>query len=945
MGEPGTHHHHHHHLSCRPPVAFARCCRPVAEYRCHFSPEGVLIPSDYRVFNQHFNRRSYTRSPASRRSFRQAGWLVRDRFVLISELQFQEPYGTHAVDWLAAKPMLCNREYGYLFDKGTGKPACWLFSPLSDGRLGNQHEFAETSRDLLATLGSFKDVNKSKIGDRIGLCFSLTTPVVDLTLDQIIALPEVTGNGFKFSDGCGVMGRAVAQEIQRAFQLDTLPGAVQVRLGGVKGMLTLRDDFPAFKVGIRPSMVKFRSGDTMLEVKRVAQVKREHNKLFNQAVIIMAHLGVTDEILLDLQEKAFAAYALEHDQGAFGDADAAPGAAGAPHLFGSAEVEYAKKVRLTGKKSTGESFSGLELEAIKASMTQSSAKANLPCSITLMLGVIDEHGILEEGEVLAGNGQIQGQVLIFRSPSMSPGDIQKVTAVPGRAGYPYDHLGETLVFSAKGPRPLADMLAGGDLDGDEYYVIEEASIVDAVTTVGPSAYSKQSDHVAPAIDVQRTFGFRLPTGPPPGFTRAEGHEQGGGDDSHVPNPQDQLQVLSTYMSMGDVVSKSAGAWFIAVDQDGVSSHQAATMATVHKIALDARTGVNRIAPEHMRCMEEILAHHRVPHWKSRQGAQGRGVAISSSIQGLLHANWSSWIAECERLQHRPPSGGYVAAPARGTHTRPRNQLAIQTAGGGGSAGGGAGAGALSAPARDNGRPGANRGNGSGGTTARQAVNDFAAQDVQNMLRMSSKLIEQLSKVHGAETVKALMSVASSQHPQMTAHIQAACTKTHNSKQHHQQRHQGRAAAGSQPLAPPAQHPEARRRVEALQGAAPPRSARQVHTGGTGGIQHRGIQHRGAAGAAAARASYASLPRNQQIQITASTFYSHLWPDEGLMHKCEDAEILRAEYIRWKLTATVPDEDKAEYAGTFFEVNATAACRFAGTPLFSHCPAAPCERVC
>ena len=60
---------------------------------------------------------------------------------------------------------------------------------------------------------------------------------------------------------------------------------------------------------------------------------------------------------------------------------------------------------------------------IKKWMQQSQIKANLGCSITLALGIIDEHGILEEGQVLVGNGKIQGPVLVCRSLCNSPGDI------------------------------------------------------------------------------------------------------------------------------------------------------------------------------------------------------------------------------------------------------------------------------------------------------------------------------------------------------------------------------------------------------------------------------------------------------------------------------------------------------------------------------------------
>jgi len=91
------------------------------------------------------------------------------------------------------------------------------------------------------------------------------------------------------------------------------------------------------------------------------------------------------------------------------------------------------------------------------------------------MGVIDEHDILEENQVLVGNGSIRGKVLICRSPCYDPGDIQIAEAVSKQDLPFYNSLNNSLVFSAKGNRPLADMLAGGDLDGDEFYVIVRCS--------------------------------------------------------------------------------------------------------------------------------------------------------------------------------------------------------------------------------------------------------------------------------------------------------------------------------------------------------------------------------------------------------------------------------------------------------------------------------------
>ena len=60
---------------------------------------------------------------------------------------------------------------------------------MSKGRPG-----LEIQRDqFLAGLGSLGDVKIQKLGDRIGLAFSQTTPIAELSEAQIIAIPGEWG--------------------------------------------------------------------------------------------------------------------------------------------------------------------------------------------------------------------------------------------------------------------------------------------------------------------------------------------------------------------------------------------------------------------------------------------------------------------------------------------------------------------------------------------------------------------------------------------------------------------------------------------------------------------------------------------------------------------------------------------------------------------------------
>ncbi|KAI5480570.1 hypothetical protein MNV49_000266 [Pseudohyphozyma bogoriensis] len=93
------------------------------------------------------------------------------------------------------------------------------------------------------------------------------------------------------------------------------------------------------------------------------------------------------------------------------------------------------------------------------------------------LGVVDELGVLEEGQVFCrtinhrGEDRIvTGKCIIFRAPTRHPGDVQVVEAVDHPA-LQASGLNNVIVFNRRGQRDLPSMLGGGDLDGDDYTLI------------------------------------------------------------------------------------------------------------------------------------------------------------------------------------------------------------------------------------------------------------------------------------------------------------------------------------------------------------------------------------------------------------------------------------------------------------------------------------------
>jgi RNA-dependent RNA polymerase len=114
--------------------------------------------------------------------------------------------------------------------------------------------------------------------------------------------------------------------------------------------------------------------------------------------------------------------------------------------------------------------------------------------------VLDEYSLLKENEVVVlilddtremnpGDDRkrilfdpkpriIEGDVFVTRNPCLHPGDIRLLKAVNSPEIFKaFGHLTNCIVFPQKGRKPLTAMMAGGDLDGDLYFVCWEKTII------------------------------------------------------------------------------------------------------------------------------------------------------------------------------------------------------------------------------------------------------------------------------------------------------------------------------------------------------------------------------------------------------------------------------------------------------------------------------------
>ena len=107
----------------------------------------------------------------------------------------------------------------------------------------------------------------------------------------------------------------------------------------------------------------------------------------------------------------------------------------------------------------------------------------------IFIGIIDEFNLLKEGQVFLKVNKdklhslnsdncfiVEGNVVITRNPCLYPGDIQILEAM-NINDERFHYYQNVLVFSKHGARPIPQIIGGGDLDGDLYFVCWEKKLI------------------------------------------------------------------------------------------------------------------------------------------------------------------------------------------------------------------------------------------------------------------------------------------------------------------------------------------------------------------------------------------------------------------------------------------------------------------------------------
>ncbi|KAK4188591.1 putative RNA dependent RNA polymerase [Podospora australis] len=442
---------------------------------------------------------------------------------------FKDGGADQVIDWLTATPHpLVGRQWRAFFAKDAG-----FRKPPKDYHLGTEqkpvfkeriHFFAESGENIRRLpvskmldwlLGLSKPKNQKqphlKLFSRIQLGLSKTYPAVVLQPHQIRIEPAdiLSPIGRCMNDGIGLMSPSVARKVRDALGLTEIPSAIQARIGPAKGMwlMDVKDTSQEDWISTYPSQRKWDCDadcdvdHRTLEVRSVATELKsaglnmqflpvlEDRAKDKEAMRIAIANRLMDDLNKEFEgQKAALQHPLRLRQWVHENWSARPERLKTGSVQFLAGLPDKKEESLTYLLNNG--FDpckqkylqdiAFELQRQKTDTLINKLNIRIGCSAYVYM-CVDFWGVLEEGEVHIGfSNKFRDEgddksytlladcdVLVARSPAHFPSDIQKVRAV----FRPELHaLKDVIVFSAKGDVPLADMLSGGDYDGDMAWV-------------------------------------------------------------------------------------------------------------------------------------------------------------------------------------------------------------------------------------------------------------------------------------------------------------------------------------------------------------------------------------------------------------------------------------------------------------------------------------------
>ncbi|CAM4951787.1 unnamed protein product [Rotaria socialis] len=335
-------------------------------------------------------------------------------------------------------------------------------------------------------MGTFDaERNVAKNASRIALCFSTTTPTIEIDPQYVHSIPDIktTDEKLVFTDGCGTLSEKLSHDIRKSLGKGPF-SVVQFRYAGAKGVVSVNPQLgPGYRLCIRRSMDKFVSEHRCFEVCKVSAPRSLY--LNRQVILLLSNRRVADSVFLMLQQRnnfALIRSLLRNDDAKYLLVEKLP----YWFLPIGAKIDFVhepffRQVLITACLSSVRDI----LRRTRICVSRNKARN--------MFGIIDEYNVLKPDEVFVQYTQLHDRedangrgkskttrilhnckVVVTKNPCHHPGDVRTFTAVDHAA---LKHLKDVIVFSQQGNCPAPHQISGSDLDGDEYAVIWHEDLV------------------------------------------------------------------------------------------------------------------------------------------------------------------------------------------------------------------------------------------------------------------------------------------------------------------------------------------------------------------------------------------------------------------------------------------------------------------------------------
>lgn len=333
------------------------------------------------------------------------------------------------------------------------------------------------AKSIIRNLGSFHELSfdpqlvycPARYAARLSQAFTATDASVSVEeVEEIFYLDDIKSEDGKyvFTDGVGTMSKELAREIwtglratrRRARHIRDLPRAFQIRFMGSKGMLSVDYSLTGRAICLRPSMIKFEAPESR-EIEIARAFDRPGVYFLNRPLIMLLEgLGVPYDVFKKYQDKAVSE--------AQRSAQSLSLAVHMLESYGLGTSFRLPSVMLglekLGIDNLSDPFYRQTLEFgihHVLRLLKNHARIPIPGAWTLV-GVADAHMFLRENEIFACVKPLygktiflEGPVLISRSPTIHPGDVQVVNAIgrpPLGSCFEKERLPNTVVFSVRG---------------------------------------------------------------------------------------------------------------------------------------------------------------------------------------------------------------------------------------------------------------------------------------------------------------------------------------------------------------------------------------------------------------------------------------------------------------------------------------------------------------